>query len=144
MFIGEYVHSLDDKGRVAIPNKFRKELGKHAVVTRGLDHSLFLYTDGQWRKLAEKVAVLPFSHANSRAFARLMLAGAMEVMIDVQGRIMIPEYLRMFAGVKKEVVFAGVYNRIEVWDAEKWDAYKKRTEKESNEIAEKMSELGGV
>jgi MraZ protein len=142
MFIGEYSHNLDDKGRVAVPKKFRADLSKGAVVTRGLDNCLFLYTKEEWEKLAEKLAALPFSQANSRAFARLMLAGAMDVEVDKQGRIMLPEYLRTFAGLKKNMIVAGLYNRLELWDQETWNGYKVKTEKESNEIAEHMFELG--
>ncbi|MFA6547687.1 MAG: division/cell wall cluster transcriptional repressor MraZ [Candidatus Magasanikbacteria bacterium] len=142
MFIGEYAHNLDDKGRLAIPVKFRRDLSKGAVVTRGLDNCLFLYTKTEWEKLAEKLATLPFSQSNSRAFSRLMLAGAMEVEIDKQGRVVLPEYLREFAGLKKNVVLAGLYNRAEIWDEAKWKAYKTTTETNSNEIAEKMAELG--
>lgn len=142
MFIGEYSHNLDDKGRLAIPVKFRRELAKGAVVTRGLDNCLFLYTKVEWGKLATKLSTLPISQANSRAFSRLMLAGAMDVEVDKQGRMVLPEYLRQFAGLTKEVVVAGLYNRLELWNAEKWQAYKKATEKESGDIAEKMGELG--
>ncbi len=142
VFIGEYSHNLDEKGRLAIPVKFRADLKKGAVVTRGLDNCLFLYTKAEWAKLAEKLATLPFSQANSRAFARLMLAGAMDVEFDSQGRAVLPEYLRQFAGLKKSVIIAGLYSRVEIWDADKWDGYKKQTEKESGEIAEKMGELG--
>ena len=142
MFIGEYSHNLDDKGRLAIPVKFRNELKKGAVVTRGLDSCLFLYTKAEWQKLAEKLAALPISQANSRAFARLMLAGAMELDIDKQGRAMLPEYLRIFAGLTKSVVIAGLYNRLEIWDAEAWQKYKAQTEAESGSIAERMGELG--
>lgn len=142
MFIGEYSHNLDDKGRLAIPVKFRNQVKKGAVVTRGLDNCLFLYTKSEWEKLAEKLAALPISQANSRAFARLMLAGAMDVELDKQGRAILPEYLRQFAGLKKEVVLAGLYNRIEIWDSEKWNTYKGQTEKESGNIAERMAELG--
>ena len=142
MFIGEYTHNLDDKGRVAIPAKFRKELAKGAVVTRGLDNCLFLYTKGEWSKMAEKLAGLPISQANSRAFARLMLAGAMEVETDKQGRASLPEYLRIFAGLKKTVIIAGLYSRVEIWDEEKWKGYKGQTEAQSNDIAERMAELG--
>lgn len=142
MMIGEYSHSLDDKGRLAIPKKFRLDLAKGAVVTRGLDNCLFLYTKKEWQKLAEKLASLPFAQANTRAFARLMLAGAMDVEVDKQGRIILPEYLREFAGLKKEVVVAGLYSRLELWDSIKWDEYKKRTEAESSQIAEQMSQLG--
>ena len=142
MFIGEYSHNLDEKGRLAIPVKFRHELTKGAVVTRGLDNCLFLYTKKEWEKLAEKLAALPISQANSRAFARLMLAGAMDVEMDKQGRAVLPEYLRSFAGLKKSVIVAGLYNRLEIWDETKWDEFKTKTEKESGEIAERMAELG--
>jgi MraZ protein len=142
MFIGEYSHNLDEKGRLSVPKKFRSDLSKGAVVTRGLDSCLFLYTRKEWQTLAEKLAALPFAQANARAFARLMLAGAMDVEVDKQGRVMIPEYLRKYAGIAKETVVAGLYNRLELWDASKWNAYKQRTEAESNAIAEQMANLG--
>lgn len=142
MFIGEYSHNLDDKGRLAVPKKFRTDLAKGAVVTRGLDNCLFLFTKKEWTKLAEKLASLPFAQANTRAFARLMLAGAMDVDIDSQGRIILPEYLREFAGIGKEVVVAGLYSRLEIWDKEKWQSYKQKTEGESSQIAEHMGTLG--
>jgi len=142
MFIGEYSHNLDEKGRLAVPKKFRAALAKGAVVTRGLDNCLFLYTKAEWKKLAEKLANLPFAQANTRAFARLMLAGAMDVNIDKQGRVVLPEYLRHFAGLNKEIIVAGLYNRLELWDQQQWSTYTKKTEKNSSEIAEQMSELG--
>jgi len=142
MFIGEYNYSVDTKGRVAVPAKFRRELGKEIVVTRGLDDSLFLYTMKEWKKLAEKLSSLPISQANTRAFSRLMLAGAMDTMIDKQGRIMIPDYLRKYAGISKKAVIAGLYNRIEIWDEKKWKVYKEKTESKSNDIAEQLGELG--
>jgi MraZ protein len=142
MFIGEYSHNLDEKGRLAIPAKFRNHLKKGAIVTRGLDNCLFVYTQDEWAKLAEKLAALPMSQSNSRAFSRLMLAGAMDVEIDKQGRMVLPEYLRTFAELKKNVVIAGLYNRLEIWNQEKWNAYKTHTEAESGAIAEKLSELG--
>ncbi len=142
MFIGEYSHNLDDKFRLAIPVKFRRELEEGAVITKGLDNCLFLYTKNEWNKLAEKLATLPFSQANSRAFARHMLSGAFEAEIDKQGRVVIPEYLRSFAGLKKSLIIAGLYNRAEIWDAESWNVYKTKTEKDSNEIAENISDLG--
>jgi len=142
MFIGEYQHSVDDKGRLAIPMKFRKELKGGAVVTRGLDNCLFVYSMSEWKKLAEKLSALPFSQANSRAFSRLMLAGAMDVEVDKQGRVVLPEYLRQYAKLGKEVVVAGLYSRIEVWDVDAWESYKTKTEKDSNDIAEQMGALG--
>ena len=142
VFIGEYSHNLDEKGRLAVPKKFRTDLSKGAVVTRGLDNCLFLYTKNEWQKLAEKLANLPFSQANTRAFARLMLAGAMDVSIDKQGRIILPEYLRSFAGLNKNTIVAGLYNRLEIWDQKNWESYKAKTEKDSNKIAEEMFNLG--
>ena len=141
MFIGEYSLSLDEKGRLSVPIKFRNLLSHGAVVTRGLDNSLFLYTGSEWKKLADKLAALPISRANTRAFSRLMLAGAMDVEMDKQGRIIVPDYLRAFAGLKKKVVVAGLYNRLEIWDEIKWEKYKKDTEKTSGNIAETLNQL---
>ncbi len=142
MFIGEYQHSIDEKGRLAIPVKFRGDLSKGAVVTRGLDSCLFLYPQKDWETLAEKLSKLPISKANTRAFARLMLAGAMDCEVDRQGRIILPDYLRKYAGVKKRVVIAGLYNRLELWDEEAWNKYKTGKEKDSGDIAEALGELG--
>lgn len=142
MFIGEYKHALDDKGRIAIPTKFRKQLAKGAVVTRGLDTSLFLFPKEEWDKLAEKLASLPLGQSNSRAFARLMLAGAMDVVLDKQGRAVLPEYLREYAGMKKNLILAGLFNRLEIWDEENWETYKKKVESDVETVAEKLGELG--
>ena len=142
MFIGEYNHTVDEKGRLAVPIKFRTKLAKGAVVTRGLDNCLFLYTGAEWKDLAERLSKLPISRANTRAFARLMLAGAMDVFLDKQGRIILPDYLRKYAGMGKNVIIAGLYNRLEIWDKEKWETYKTATEKSSGDIAEQLGELG--
>lgn len=142
MFIGEYKHNLDEKGRLAIPSKFRKSLAKGAVVTRGLDASLFLFPKEEWGKLAEKLAGLPLGQSNSRAFARLMLAGAMDVDLDKQGRIVLPEYLRQYAGLTKASIVAGLYNRLEIWDEAKWESYKKKVESDADTVAEQLGELG--
>ena len=142
MFIGEYQHALDDKGRMAIPTKFRAELKIGAVVTKGLDNCLFLYTKKAWAELAERLSKLPLARANTRAFGRLMLAGAMDVEVDSQGRILVPDYLRAFAGLKRQVVVAGLYNRLELWDSAKWTQYKRGTEKSNVSIAEALGELG--
>ena len=142
MFIGEYQHNIDQKGRLAVPAKFRKALIKGAVVTKGLDDCLFLYTKDEWKKLADKLAALPISKANTRAFARLMLAGAMDVDIDRQGRMLIPDYLRQYAGMTKKIVITGLYNRLEIWDEIRWNKYKKGTENKSGDIAEALGELG--
>lgn len=142
MFIGEYSHNLDEKGRLSIPAKFRRDLSAGVVVTRGLDHCLWLYPAAEWEGVAKKLAQLPISQANSRAFARLMLAGAWDAQLDSQGRVIIPEYLRAFATFDKKIIVAGLYNRLELWDEAKWQAYKEKTESASEQIAEAMSELG--
>ena len=142
MFIGEYNHTIDEKGRLAVPVKFRNKLAKGAVVTKGLDNCLVLYTAEEWKKLAPRLAALPINKANSRAFSRLMLAGAMDVSLDKQGRIILPDYLRKYAGVGKNVIVAGLYTRLEIWDKAKWESYKSGTEKSSGDIAEQLGELG--
>lgn len=142
MILGEYKHNLDSKSRLAIPAKFRSNLIKGAIVTRGIDRCLFIFDAKEWKILAQKLISLPLAQANSRAFVRLMLAGAMDVRIDIQGRILIPDYLRDYAGLKKQVIIAGLYNRIEIWDAKIWQQYKLKTESASEEIAEKLGELG--
>jgi len=142
MLLGEYQHNLDSKGRVAIPAKFREKLTAGAIITRGIDNCLFVFTNKDWEALVQKLTSLPLAQANSRAFVRLMLAGAMDVELDNQGRILIPDYLREYAGLKKEAVLTGLYNRVEIWDAAKWNEYKAKTESSSEEIAEKLGELG--
>ncbi len=142
MLLGEYQHNLDTKGRMAIPAKFRDKLMTGAIITRGIDNCLFVFANAEWEILAKKLIELPLAQANSRAFVRLMLAGATDVELDSQGRILIPDYLRKYAGLKKETVVAGLYNRIEVWDAATWATYKAKTESSSEAIAEKLGELG--
>lgn len=142
MLLGEFRHNLDAKGRMAIPAKFREELQGGAIITRGLDSCLFLFTQKEWERLAAKITSLPLAQANSRAFARLMLAGAMDLEIDGQGRILMPDYLRSFAKLSKSVVVAGLYTRVEIWDEARWNGYKAKTESASEEIAEKLGELG--
>ena len=142
MFIGEYHHSIDEKNRLAVPTKFRLDLSKGAVVTRGIDSCLFLYTKKEWEKLAVKLADMPISKSKTRAFARLMLAGAMDVNLDKQGRVIIPDYLRRYASIGKKAVVAGLYNRLEIWDEKKWEQYKSKSESNSEDIAESLAELG--
>ena len=142
MFIGEYHFTIDNKGRIAIPSKLRKELINGGVLTRGLDNCLFIFSTKDWEQMADKIKSLPLSQANSRAFSRFMLAGAMDVEMDSQGRILIPEYLRKYGSLTKKIVLAGVYNRLELWDEKNWEIYKQKTEKESGDIAEKLGDLG--
>ncbi|MEK7516205.1 MAG: division/cell wall cluster transcriptional repressor MraZ [Patescibacteria group bacterium] len=142
MFIGEYQHTLDEKGRLALPAKYRADLSSGAVVTRGLDRCLFLYPRNEWEKLASRLAALPIAQSNTRAIARLMLAGAMDVTPDKMGRMLIPEYLREYASLERSVVLSGLYNRLEIWNAGEWEKYKQATEAQSADIAEKLGELG--
>jgi len=138
MFIGEYAHTIDEKSRLAIPIKFRKELSKGAIVTKGLDGCLFLYTLTEWQKLVDRMNQMPISQKNARAFSRLILAGAMDVEIDKQGRIVLPKYLVDYAKVKRNVIVAGLFNRLEIWDTHTWDSYKQKTEKDSETLAEQL------
>ncbi len=142
MFIGEYKYNLDNKNRLAVPSKFRKLFKDGLVITKGLDNCLFIYTSKEWKKLADKLANLPFSQAKSRAFSRMMLAGAMDVNLDGQGRVVLPDYLKGFASLNKKVIIAGLYNRLEVWDEKMWTKYQRTSEKDSNEIAEGLVDLG--
>jgi len=142
MFIGEYTHSIDQKGRVALPVKLRKELGSGAVITRGLDNCLWVFTKKEWENLASKLAALPISDPKSRAFSRLMLAGAMEVEFDSQGRALIPGYLKAYASLKNQAVIAGLYSRLEIWDVNRWQQFKMTTEKQTDEISHHMMDLG--
>jgi len=142
MFIGEYIYSIDEKKRLAIPARFRKDLGKKAVITRGIDNCLVIYPVSEWQKLARKLESLPTSKIDARGFARLMLAGAVDVALDKLGRILVPDYLKEYASLKKNVAILGLSNRIEIWDEEKWQEYKQKTEREVGDIAERLHELG--
>jgi len=142
MFIGEYAHNLDEKGRMALPVRFRKGLVDGAIVTRGLDKCLFVFDRREWDVLAQRIVSLPLTHAHARSFSRFMLAGATQAEIDQQGRILIPEYLRKFALLKKQVIVAGLYTRIEIWDSSTWHEYKEKTDLESDSIVEHMENLG--
>ncbi len=142
MFIGEYSYTIDEKGRIATPPKYRAQLAEGVVVTRGLDNCLYMYPKKEWEIIAERLGNMPNTDKNARAYARLMLAGAMDVMIDRVGRIVLPQYLRDFASLKKNAVVAGLYNRIEIWDETTWKKYEKEIEKNSSDIADKLTELG--
>lgn len=142
MFIGEYIHTIDPKKRLAIPAKFRKNLGQEAVITLGLDNCLFLFSMDEWKLLAEKLSRLPLGQQDARGFSRLMMAGAAEVELDSLGRILIPDHLKNRAGLEKKVVLAGVGSRIEIWDEKNWQNYKVGAEKDAASLAEKMGQLG--
>jgi MraZ protein len=142
MLIGEYKHTLDTKKRVSVPAKFRRELGKKVVITRGLDKCLFVYTLKEWEKVAEKLSNLPIGQSDSRNFVRMMLAGAVDIDMDSLGRVLIPDYLKEYAGLKETIVIAGVYKRLEIWNEDNWENYKGRIEKQTDVLAEKLGEVG--
>jgi MraZ protein len=144
MLIGEYVHTLDDKKRLSLPAKFRKALGKGAIVTRGLDHCLSIYSAESWKGIMTKMGALSLGAVDSRGFTRFMLSGAAELEVDSAGRVLIPEHLRHFAHFKSKVVFAGAGDRVEVWDDEKWTLYKKHIEHQGDTMAERLGEVGAL
>ena len=142
MFLGEFRHQLDEKGRVSVPAKFRDHLKKKgAIITKGLDGCLFLFPATEWKKIADKITQLTIFKADARAISRHLFSSASEVEFDKQGRILIPDYLRKSANLKKSVVFAGVFNRIEIWSEDEWNRYQCKTDKQSGQIAERMSDI---
>lgn len=144
MLIGEYKHTLDEKKRISLPSKFRSVLGKRLIITQGLDNCLFIYPVKGWEKIASKVGELGMGQADKRGFNRFFLSGATEINVDSVGRILIPENLKKFANIKIKVVFAGVYNRIEVWDEDSWEKYKIQVTKNADQMAEKLGEIGAI
>lgn len=140
MFMGEYNHTIDEKGRLIVPSKFREELGNEFVVTKGLDGCLFIYANPEWQELEEKLKSLPLTNKNARIFARYMLAGAAQVELDKQGRILLPQNLRTFAGLEKDVVLLGLASRIEIWSREKLDESSENIDMDA--IEANMGELG--
>ncbi|MFY9296660.1 MAG: division/cell wall cluster transcriptional repressor MraZ [Caldicoprobacterales bacterium] len=142
MFIGEYQHILDPKGRVIMPSKFRDGLGDKFVVTKGLDHCLFVYPQNEWQELERKLRTLPLTSKDARAFTRFFFAGATECELDKQGRILIPANLREYAELTKDLVIIGVASRVEIWSKEKWDDYNDDANLDHQSIVEKMAELG--
>lgn len=140
MFMGEYNHTVDAKGRLIVPSKFREQLGDEFVVTKGLDGCLFAYENTEWKVLEEKLHTLPLTNANARKFSRFFLAGATSCEVDKQGRILLPQILRDFAGIEKEAVLVGVGSRIEIWARERW--LEANSYEDMEEIAENMEGLG--
>ncbi len=138
MFLGEYRHSIDDKGRMIVPAKFREPLGPSFVVTRGLDHCLFVYPKSEWDKLEGQLKELPFTKKDARAFTRFFFSGAAECELDKQGRINVPNHLREYAKLEKECVVIGVSSRVEVWSKTLWEEYVSDSEDSFAEIAENL------
>ena len=140
MFMGEYNHTIDAKGRLIVPSKLREALGDTFVVTKGLDGCLFVYDNKEWNAFEEKLKSLPLTNKEARQFARFFLAGAAEVEVDKQGRILVPNILREFAQISKDVVLIGVASRIEIWSRERFEGI--ASFEDMDEIAEHMAELG--
>jgi MraZ protein len=142
MLIGEYKHTIDTKKRLSVPAKFRKDIGERAVITKGLEKCLTVYTMQEWEKVAEKLNNLPTAQSDARNYARIMLAGAADVEFDKLGRILIPDYLKEYALLKKNVTVLGLSTKIEIWNTDKWEEHKQKTEAAAGDIAERLKELG--
>ena len=142
MFIGEYEHSVDAKGRVIMPAKLREDIGEKFIVTKGLDGCLFAYSQNEWTNFEEKLKTLPLTNKNARDFVRFFLSGAVECEIDKQGRFLIPNNLRTYATLEKEINIIGVGTRIEIWNREEWKKYSSTDNISADEIAENMTMLG--
>ena len=142
MFMGEYNHTIDAKGRLIVPAKFREILGDNFIVTKGLDGCLFVYPNDEWTRFEEKLKSLPLNNKNARQFTRFFLAGAAACEVDKQGRILLPQVLREFASLEKDVVLVGVASRIEIWSRERWDESMNTYDGDMDEVAENMESLG--
>lgn len=142
MFMGEYQHSLDEKGRIIIPAKFRDDLGEKFIITRGLDNCLFVYPATQWKILEEKIKELPTAQSDTRAFVRMFFSGAVEVEMDKQGRVLIPQHLREHAKIDKDVYVIGVSTKVEVWAKETWETYAIQAKQSYEGIAETIINIG--
>jgi MraZ protein len=140
MFLGEYNHSIDDKGRLTIPSKFRAELAAGLVVTRGFDQNLMMFPLQGWQELAEQILQRPLSNEDVRLFRRRVFSGAVDLEPDRQGRVILPAYLREFAGINGDVIVAGMYNYVEIWNAEAWQQVRQAAE--SNSDADRWDDLG--
>ena len=142
MFIGEYEHSVDAKGRVIMPAKLREDIGENFIVTKGLDGCLFAYSKKEWSNFEEKLKTLPLTNKNAWDFVRFFLSGAVECEIDKQGRFLIPSNLRTYASLEKEINIIGVGTRVEIWNRESWKNYSSEENISADEIAENMTMLG--
>jgi len=142
MLIGEYLHTLDSKKRLSLPAKFRKEVGRKVVITRGLDSCLFMFPLAAWKEITKKLQSLPMGGADTRGMSRFILAGAVESDVDAAGRILVPDFLKEFADLRSRVVLAGVSDRVEIWNEKTWEEYKRRIEKGADQMAQTLGDLG--
>ena len=144
MLIGEYIHTLDEKKRVSLPVKFRKEIGKKIIITAGLDQCLWIFTLAQWKNISEKLSSLSTLQADNRSFNRYMFGSATEVEVDSIGRILLPEFLVARANLKTKIAVVGVQDKIEIWNEESWKEYKGVVEKQADQLAEKLGQAGAL
>ncbi len=142
MFTGEYKHTIDTKKRLSLPAKFRRELGRDVIITKGIDNCLVVYSKKEGEAMFSKLGNLPESKVEARSFARIRLAGAADLNLDSLGRVLVPDYLKEYAGLKKNVIICGLFNRLEIWDDKKWELYRKGIEKKVGNLASKLEELG--
>jgi MraZ protein len=144
MLIGEHNHTLDDKKRLSLPSKFRKELGTEVIITHGLDHCLFVYSKQEWKKFSEKISELSMGQKDSRSFTRFILGSAVESTIDKAGRVLIPDFLKDFARLSEKVVVVGLGARAEIWSDKEWRLYKKQIDANADTLAEKLGDIGMI
>jgi MraZ protein len=144
MLIGEFIHTIDEKNRISLPAKFRKEMGNDLVITPGLDNCLFVFTKKEWAKISEKLSGFSMLSADNRSFNRFMFGGATEISVDTIGRMLLPDFLKERANLKGKAALVGVQNRLEIWNERAWAEYKKRVEKEADALAEKLGGAGVI
>lgn len=144
MLIGEFIHTIDDKNRISLPAKFRKEMGGSLVITPGLDNCLFVFTKKEWQKISEKLSAFSMLQADNRSFNRFMFGGATEVDVDSIGRMLLPDFLKERANLKTKAALVGVQNRLEIWNDKAWNDYKKLVEKKADALAEKLGGAGVI
>jgi len=144
MLIGEHIHTLDDKKRLSLPSKFRKELGKEVVITHGLDHCLFIYSKSEWKQFSKRLSDLSMGQKDSRSFTRFILGSAVESGVDKAGRILVPDFLKDFAKLGAKVVLVGIGSRVELWSEKEWKIYKKQIQKDADMLAEKLGDIGMI
>lgn len=144
MIIGEYIHTIDDKNRISLPSKFRKEMGNQLVITPGLDNCLFVFTKKEWNKISEKLSEFSMLSADNRNFNRIMFGGATEVTVDSIGRILLPDFLKDSVKLKGKAALVGVQNRLEIWNESTWANYKKVVAGKADALAEKLAGAGVI
>lgn len=142
MLIGEYTHTIDDKNRLSLPARFRSEMGKKVVLARGLDKCVAVFTEKEWKKIAERLGEGSMLQADNRSFNRFMFSGAVEAAVDTLGRILVPDFLKTWGGLKTKVTVIGVQARAEIWDERAWVAHKETVEKQADALAEKLGQVG--